>query len=156
MSSTYLRFVIAYVSLVALPLLGLFGVLRAGRDIAAPTAVDGAWNIQADVNQLAQLTCADSGSAVTPALTISQSGRYLSVRFNSIPGLTASGTLEGNTIQIVGSVTRPGSRCESRSVSLVAALDPGPGATSLRGKISAEGCPLCPPLDFRAMREPLL
>ena len=122
--------------------------------MAAPAAVDGAWNIQADVDQLAQLACADAGSAVTPALTISQSGRYLSVRFNSIPGLTASGTLEGNTIQIVGSVTRPGSRCESRSVSLAATLDPG--ATSLRGKISAQGCPLCAPLDFRAMREPLL
>jgi hypothetical protein len=46
MSHTNRNFVVAYTLLVGLPLLGLAGVLRSGRNITAPISIDGTWKIE--------------------------------------------------------------------------------------------------------------
>ena len=48
MSPTNRNFVMAYIVLVGLPLLGLVGVLRNGRALSAPVSVEGRWTFQAD------------------------------------------------------------------------------------------------------------
>ena len=154
MSSTYLRFAIAYVSLVALPIVGLFGVLRAGHDTKAPMHVDGKWNIHTNHDSLLPLNCSDPDSANFPSvLTISQSGRYISVQFSRIPGLTASGTLDGDILHVVGYARQPVTGCTEGSLALVGTLDPGPGSTSFAGTISTPDCQSCPRLSFRATRQ---
>ena len=54
------NFIIAYILLVGLPVLGLVGVLKTGRGVAAPISLDGTWTLQADSSRLASLPCGKS------------------------------------------------------------------------------------------------
>jgi hypothetical protein len=154
MSTTYLKFAIAYVALVALPIVGLFGVLRAGHNVKAPVHVDGRWNLHTDHDSVLPLNCTDTDSSNFPSvLTISQSGRYISVQFSRIPGLTASGTFDGDTLHVAGSAAQPSPGCTKGSLALVGTLDPGPGTTSFTGTLSTPDCQACPRLSFRATRQ---
>ena len=58
MQNTSRNFVVAYIVLVGLPLAGLAGVLRSGRNLAAPMSVDGSWKVEADATRLTNLSCA--------------------------------------------------------------------------------------------------
>jgi hypothetical protein len=157
MSNTNRNFIIAYVLLVGLPVVGLVGVLKSGRALVAPISVDGTWQMRTDPIQLAALPCGKS-LARTPgtALAISQSGKNFTLSLNDGPKSTASGTLDGTTLKasIVPSAAwseEPG--CGSgREISLVATVDPKADPRSLVGTFSANNCPSCGTVDFHAVR----
>src|SRR5689334_6101437 len=77
--------------LVALPVLGLVGVLRSGRGLVAPTSVGGFWRIQADSARLDALPCGMPLAAGPDAgFTISQSGKNFTMNFtNSLMSLSS-------------------------------------------------------------------
>src|SRR5436190_22296706 len=91
------KFFIAYVLLVGLPILGLVGILKSGRAMAAPISVDGTWALQADPAGLASLPCGKSLTASD--LVISQSGGNFTLTVRNEPKSTASGALTGTILR---------------------------------------------------------
>ena len=147
MSRASLRFVIAYTFLVALPVMGLLGVLRTGKRLTAPMSVDGTWALQADLTRLAELTCGDHSS-----LSIAQSGKTLEIGLAG--GWKTVGTIEGNSLR--AAFTPSGGTAKSCnagfSVNATLARDSNPKV--MTGTLSVTDCPACAPLNFQATRRP--
>jgi hypothetical protein len=157
MSHSNRNFIIAYVLLVALPIVGLVGVLKSGRSLTAPISVDGVWQIQADPTRLASLPCGKSlGENPETTLAISQSGRNFTLTIANGPKSTASGVLDGTTLK--ASVTPAAAWSQEagcgvgRSVDLVATVNPKSEPRSLSGVLSVNDCPSCGSVEFRAVR----
>ncbi len=81
------NFIIAYILLVGLPILGLVGILKTGRGKSAPISVDGTWTFQADPSRLAALPCGKS--LATSDLAISQSGESFTLSLPNVPKSTS-------------------------------------------------------------------
>jgi hypothetical protein len=160
-SHTNRNFVIAYILLVGLPLLGLVGILRGGRSLTAPFSVDGAWKIESGVSRLPASPCGNFLSLVSNApLSISQSGKSLVVTLTG-GTKTTTGTLDGKTVraQFAGTVRSGADKsgaaaCGDGSLTLAATLDPLAEPRTLSGTLSIEGCGSCTPLEFHAVRQP--
>jgi hypothetical protein len=147
------NFVIAYVLLVGLPLLGLAGVLRSGRSLNAPFSVDGSWKIDAGAAHLSAAPCGDFLSSVSNSpVSISQSGTSLVI---ALGGKTTTGTLTGKTIkaQFAGANSPNATDCSDRALALTATLDPLTEPRTMSGRLSVEGCASCAPVDFRGIRQ---
>ena len=154
MSHTNRNFVIAYILLVGLPLLGLAGVLKSGRSLNAPFSVDGAWKIDAGAINASAAPCGDSLSSVSNSpVSISQSGTSLVI---NLGGKTTTGTLSGKTItaQFAGANSPNTTDCSDRSLTLTATLDPLTDPRTLSGRLSVQGCASCLPVEFRAVKQP--
>ena len=155
MSHNNRNFAIAYILLVALPVLGLVGVLKRGRSLSAPISVDGAWKLQADSSRLAVTPCGKFLASITnTAIIISQSGRNftLSVANSSIP--TGAGVIEGNTIKIAFSLTDAEMGCKNgHALSLTATVDTKADPRSLVGMLSVNGCSSCTPVEIYGLRQ---
>jgi hypothetical protein len=154
MSHSNRNFVIAYILLVGLPLLGLVGVLRSGRSLTAPFSVDGAWKFDVGAAHLSAAPCGDFLSAVSNSpVSISQSGASLVI---GLGGKTTTGTLAGKTIkaQFAGAENPNARDCKDRTLALTATLDPLTEPRTLSGKLSVEGCDSCAPVEFHAVRQP--
>ena len=157
MSRTNTNFIIAYALLVGLPILGLVGILKSGRVLAAPISVDGVWKLQTDPVHLAALPCGKTlASSPDAALTISQSGRNFTLSLKDEPKSAASGVLDGTSLKASLVPSAPWSEeagCGSdREISLVATVDPKANPRSLEGTLSVKQCLSCAPVDFRAVR----
>jgi len=157
MSPTNRNFVMAYIVLVGLPLLGLVGVLRNGRTLSAPVSVEGRWTFQADPRQPVYQPCLQALiSLPNPGMTISQSGKSLVVSLHDPARLTGSGIIEGSTIH--ASLLPPrgvanGTDCSGeQALSFAAAIDPKTDPKSLAGTLSVSLCSSCAPLPFHATR----
>lgn len=159
------NFVLAYVFLVALPVLGLVGILKRGRSLSAPFSVDGIWKIES--GNLPASTCGNFLTAVSNSpLSISQSGKSLLVTLVvTLSGgtKTGSGTLEGKTIKaqfagasFTGTEKSGTAECGDGALNLTATLDPAAEPRTLSGTLSVEGCASssCAPMEFRAVRQP--
>lgn len=164
MSKTNRNFVIAYVLLVGLPILGLVGILKSGRNLTAPISIDGVWQLQADPAQLASMSCGKAlGDSSNTTLSISQSGKNFSLGFGSINpsnGLrsVASGVVDGTSLRaslIPASATSAadGGCGHGRELTLVATVNPKADPRSLAGTLSINGCPSCTPVEFNAVRQ---
>jgi len=152
-SHTNRNFVIAYIFLVALPLLGLVGILRSGRGLTAPFSVDGAWKIESGAGTPSASSCGNFFSSVSNApLSISQSGKSLVVTLSGAK--TTMGTLDGKTIKAQFTAADRPAACGDGGLTLTATLDPLAEPRTLRGTLSVEGCNSCAPLEFRAVRQP--
>jgi hypothetical protein len=154
MAHTNRNFVLAYIFLVGLPLLGLAGILKGGRHLTAPFSVDGAWKMVA--SQPLAPACKDFFSSVSSApLSISQSGKSLVVTLNG-GTRTTSGTLEGKiiTAQFTVPDKSGAAQCGDGNLNLTATLDPLTDPRTISGTLSVEGCASCAPLEFRAARQP--
>jgi hypothetical protein len=155
MSHPNRNFVIAYIFLVGLPLLGLAGVLRSGRGLAAPFSIDGSWKVEASASTASASSCDKFlSSLVSAPISISQSGKVLVVGVNG--GKATTGGLEGKILkaQFSGADSPAAGDCSDRSLTLTAALDPEADPRTLSGTISVDGCASCAPLEFRAARQP--
>ncbi len=153
MSRTSRNFVVAYIFLVGLPLLGLAGVLRSGRHLSAPISVDGTWKIEADAKTLASSSCASVSTLLNSPLVISQSGPNLEVSFKGKPEFT--GMLEDKNLKSAMSLgSDSNAACGSGAMTLAAVVDPRSEPRSMTGQLSFAACPSCAPLDFRAVRQP--
>ena len=149
------NFVIAYILLVGLPLLGLVGVLRSGRTLVAPFSVDGAWKIDAGAAHPSAAPCRDFLASVSNSpVSISQSGTSLVIGLGG--GKTTTGTLDGKIIkaQFAGSANPNANDCSDHNLSLTATLDPLTEPRTLSGKVTVEGCDSCVPVEFRAVKQP--
>jgi len=164
MSRTNRNFVIAYVLLVGLPILGLVGILKSGRNLTAPISIDGVWQLQADPAQLASMSCGKAlGDSSNTTLSISQSGKNFSLGFGSINpsnGLrsVASGVVDGTTLRaslpIPSATSAADGGCgQGRELTLVATVNPKADPRSLAGTLSINGCPSCTPVEFNAVRQ---
>jgi len=152
MSHANRNFIIAYIFLVGLPVLGLVGVLKSGRTLKAPFSVDGAWKIQAVANP-ASSACANFFSSVSELpLAISQSGKTLVVSLSG-GSKTTTGSLEGKTLTAQFSGADGSTNCADRSLTLTATLDPQTEPRTLQGTLAVNHCASCS-LEFRAVRQP--
>lgn len=148
------NFAIAYVFLVALPITGLVGVLRSGRDLKAPISVDGGWKFRTGASRGDLSPCLSLlGLDADTPITISQSGRYL-----AIGGAKAGGTgvLEGSALHAVlrPAGGAPPANCAGEgSVALAATVDPKGNPSAISGVLSVDGCPSCGSVEFQAVRQ---
>jgi hypothetical protein len=160
MSKTSRNFVVAYILLVGLPILGLVGVLKSGRSLAAPISIDGVWQLRADPAQLAALPCGKTFADGAPTLSISQSGKNFSWNLGSLnpssgSSSDASGVIDGTTLHAsllpAGSASDGGCG-QSRALTLVATVNPKADPRSLAGTLSLNDCASCAPVAFNAVR----
>jgi hypothetical protein len=157
-SDTNGKFVVAYIVLVALPVLGLAGILNYGRGLHAPLSVDGVWHFETGSHGLARLPCvsadvfADDGSVV-----ISQSGGLLALKVGGAPTSVAIGSIEENTI--TASFLTPewvgkGASCgKAAVVTLTATVAPDPDPRVLIGVLALQDCTSCAVVEFKAVRQ---
>lgn len=149
----------AYVLLVALPLVGLAGVLRSGRNLYAPMSVGGLWKVNANQDQLAALACGKSLLAQNAAFTISQSGKAFTLNFANSAWAAASGAVVGNTINatlIPSAIATKDPGCAEHSLLLAATVDTSATPRSMQGTLRAENCPGCAAIEFRGIRSELV
>ena len=147
------NFVIAYVFLVVLPVLGLVGVLKSGRGLTAPFSVDGAWKIES--SRPSASPCGNFLSSISNApLSISQSGKALVVTLSGTK--TTTGTLDGKILkaQFTAADKSRATECGNGSLTLTATLDPVGEPRTLSGTLAVEDCASCAPMEFHAIRQP--
>ena len=147
----------AYLLLVGAPLLGLLGILRAGQRLAAPVSVGGTWNLQSDLTPLANSGCKATFANVSqPFFSISQSGSRLTFTLNNTEQTTLSGTISENTV-IMGSESSAldaNRDCaHPQAIRFQAALNQQGPQRTLTGTLNITGCPNCPALPLRAVRQ---
>ncbi len=141
-------FVLAYVFLVGVPILGLAGVLRVGRHISAPISVDGVWKLQN--SDLAELSCPQLATALQDGITISQSGKELEVGLGTT-AQTAAANLNETTIK--GALPVLPACGNDRQLTLVATVDPVANPRTMSGKLTMAGCSSCTPVTIQAVRQ---
>jgi len=157
MSSARRRFIIAYIFLVGVPLLGIVGVLKAGRHIPAPISVNGTWSVSTDSTRLSPGPCGEANSLSNLSLVILQSGKTLSLAMEGTTKATGFGVLEGTNLKVPLILTRDASQagCASaQPLTLIASVDPNSTPRSLSGSVSVDGCALCTPVAFHAVLQP--
>ncbi|SRR5579871_210656 len=120
--------------LVGIPVLGLVGILEAGRGLSVPPAVSGEWKLEFD-----NATCATLASLRQPALSISQSGVDAMVTLNDGKnggrGTVFEAGIEGDTLQ---------------SSLVTASITGKRGERAMQGTLAMDGCP---PVAFHATRQ---
>jgi hypothetical protein len=152
------NFLLAYAVLVALPLVGLAGILRNGHKLTAPVSVDGVWKLQIDAAKLAALPCGKALVATeNTAFTISQSGQRFTLSLANAPKAAASGVIEGSALTasiVPSSAWASEADCgNDRVLKLVATVDPKAEPRTVVGMLSVTDCPSCTPVELRAFRE---
>ena len=146
------NFAIAYVFLVALPITGLVGVLRSGRNLKAPTSVDGAWKVRTGAATGDPSSCPSLLALYADApVTISQSGTNFGISSGQTGG---TGVIEGVRLHasLRPSGGAPLANCAGGgSVSLAATLDADTNPRVMSGILSVAGCPSCESVEFQAV-----
>jgi len=156
MSGSNRNFVLAYVFLVILPLVGLAGILKAGRSVTAPVSIDGLWTLRLDSAQIDSLPCGKAlATAPDKTIAIAQSGRNFVLTVPGGPKLTASGSLDGTTLRgSLMSLAESGDSClEGRQLSLLATVDRTADPNLLNGSLSVPNCQSCASVEFHAERQ---
>ncbi len=148
----------AYACLVGIPLLGLIGIVRAGRRLVAPLSVGGNWNIEADFALWADKPCGDLlAGARQPALSISQSGDRLVIALNNRQATELIGTIRATFLR-AGSEDPPASGIDNCSaaqpIGVTATVKNQGEQRTLTGTLRLNTCEACPPVAFRAVRQP--
>jgi hypothetical protein len=141
------RLVISYVLLVGIPLLGVVGVLGAGRGLTAPISVAGNWDLQ-----LGQSCGAGLGFTEPTILDISQSGNYLTLTLNSQPQVGLQGTLQGKTVAASLGSPPETSYSGAAGLSLTAEVDTNAAPRTMSVVLSFDGSPSCGSV-FHAVRQ---
>jgi len=141
------RLVISYVLLVGIPLLGVVGVLGAGRGLTAPISVAGNWDLQ-----LGQSCGAGLGFTDPTILDISQSGNYLTLTLNSQPQVGLQGTLQGKRFATSLGCPLEASCSGPAGLSLTAEVDTNAAPRTMSGVLSFNGSPSCRSV-FHAVRQ---
>jgi hypothetical protein len=155
-----LKFVMAYLILVGVPIVGLAAILRAGRTLAAPVSVAGVWKVDGHANAAAfdTLPCVGRFLPGSTSLSIMQSGRNLTLSFNDGSKVTAFGSGLIDRRAIKGSLAanqypEHEIACRSeRRVMLSAIVDGESLHRSMSGTMAVDGCSSCLPVEFRAVR----
>lgn len=153
-----MRFISLYLVLVGTPLLGLLGILRVGETLEVPVSVGGTWAVEQATVQRIQRSCASLELPTeNPTMTVSQSGRYVRVRFNDIPETSMIGRLHARTLtvrQVLASGTHVENICDVTTLALLQVhLQRTAGQTDqLSGQWRMPECDVCAAQSFRAAR----
>ncbi|MHB8218679.1 MAG: hypothetical protein ACYDDS_21615 [Candidatus Sulfotelmatobacter sp.] len=152
------HFVIAYILLVGLPLLGLAGVLRFGHGLSAPISVSGVWKLGAEGAPLVDGKCGKGLASLQGALlTISQSGKELIVSVNNESLAIGSGVMEGTTLMatlpLLETPTKEPTCGSDNGITLTATVDPKLEPRSMQGTFSLRECDSCARMKYRAVRQ---
>jgi hypothetical protein len=149
----------AYIFLVGLPLLALMGILRAGAQLTPPKAIRGTWLVDADFSSPSAHCAALWTDPRHAFLTITQSGRDVTVTFNGPGKIVLFGTLRGSALlatplSLGPDVGPPSSGCEDPRLLRFLANVQGQGEQqALAGMLTwGEGAG-SPQLPFRALRQ---
>ena len=157
MSGSNRNFVLAYAFLVILPLVGLAGILKAGRNVIAPVSIDGLWTVRVDSTQIDSLPCGKALAALPDkTLAITQAGRNFVLSFPNDPKLTASGTLDGANLRadLMGTANSSDSSCVAgQQMLLLASVDRKVSSNLLAGTLSVPNCQSCASVGFHAERQ---
>jgi len=151
------RFVLAYILLVGVPLLGLAGVLKFGRGLSAPISVDGVWKLSTDGTHLPPQCAKGLAFLQGSLMTFSQSGKDVTVTVNSEGVIAGSGVIEGTTLNaslpvVETTPNEPG--CSTDNVlTLRATVDPKLEPRSMQGIFSFQQCPSCSSVSYHAVRQ---
>lgn len=148
-SPTSRNFVIAYILLVGVPLLGLAGVLKVGHALTAPISVDGAWTLEtSSATPLEQML-------QNSVLTISQSGNGLVIGLGNGLKPTGTGVLSGTALDANLPLPEMATNhCGSdATLALSAAIDSKAEPKTMLGTIAVRGCALGDEVRFRALRQ---
>ena len=126
----------AYLVLVGVPVLGLLGILEAGRGVSAPLAISGEWTLSFDP----AAGCANGPATLRqPALSISQSGTQALITVNDGHATTFEATVNGAAIA-----------AKSPAAGIAAGISGKAGERTLQGVMNFNGCPA---VAFRAVRQ---
>lgn len=149
------NFILAYILLVALPVFGLVGILRSGRNLAAPMSLSGTWKISADLDQLSASPCTKLFAGANTAFSISQSGTMFVLNFPNSGMPSVSGKIDGSTItaDLASASAAKDPACSLQPVSLTASVDDKTTPHSMRGVVRVQNCSSCGPVEFRAIRD---
>lgn len=147
------NFILAYILLVALPVFGLVGILRSGRNLAAPMSLSGTWKISADPSQLSASPCTKLFAGPNTAFSISQSGTMFVLNFPNAALPSTSGKIDGSTITADLASVAKDPACSLQPVSLTASVDDKATPRSMRGVVRVQNCSSCGPVEFRAIRD---
>ncbi len=155
MLKTNRNFLLAYFFLVILPVAGLLGILRHGRNLAAPVSVGGVWKIQAGPSSPDGLPCSELLASLRDAsIVISQSGKDLSLTLPNGWRESNSGILDGATLTASFLPLEVKSGCAAdRAFTLTATVDAKSTPRSFSGMLSVAGCPTCAAALVSATRE---
>ena len=146
----------AYVCLVGLPLLGLLGILRAGRHLTPPISVAGTWTLDADSSAVPVGHCTQLlANVLHGAVDISQSGDRLLLTFNDVRRTMIRGMIQQKTISTIAehpySNSSPDAGCDiGRGIDLRASVNRQGDA--LTGTVTLNGCKTCPSVPLLAVR----
>jgi hypothetical protein len=136
-----------YLAFVGIPLFGLVGVLRLGRDLPSPPSVGGRWKLDSGGRLASALACAPTQDEDPIVLRIGQSGPHLRMDLRDTDNFLLRGKLEGTNV----SADAAGPRSQPPAVRLRAQVEPGSQPPVLVGTLDVTRCPSQVP--FRAVRE---
>jgi len=146
------KFVVAYITLVAFPLLGLLGVVRAGRSLQAPLSIDGTWKLQFEPPSRASGKCGDQlVSSNNLVMSISQSGQNFTMNLSGALSTAVPGSITATDVK--AQLQTGDTTVHCGGVTLTASLDPTSNPRAMAGFLSRQGCDSCEPLRFHAVRE---
>jgi hypothetical protein len=118
--------------LVGVPVLGLLGILEAGRGLSAPPAIGGEWGVEFGP---APHCAGGPAGRLQPALSITQSGAQALITFHDGRATTLEATINGAAVT---------------AKSLTATITGKADKRTLEGLMSFDGCA---PIAFRAVRQ---
>jgi len=155
MSRTNRNFLIAYILLVGLPVVGLVGVLKAGNNLNAPVSVDGIWKFQ--TARSGSFPCLKSlDSFQDTEVAISQSGKSLVMNLNNGAKGNGSGIIEGTTLRALFHPSAAPAREDGcggdQLLALTATVDPKTEPRTLVGMLSIHACESCTTVKFHAVQ----
>jgi hypothetical protein len=160
MHSYKFRLGLTYVLLVGLPLLAIALTLRGGAHLQAPLAVRGDWVVSADFASWRREPCAASFVDTSqPFMTITQSGRDLTVVLTNMGNVTMVGTIDGATLKATRQLGHD--KIESvwenecpgeKSLQMQAEVGGQGESRSFTGTLALKGCANCAPIAFSATR----
>ncbi len=152
----HMKAVLLYIALVALPLLGILGILQLGDGLNAPPDLAGRWTLRAvSAPELEQGCTLLPLEADSLSMHISQSGQYLRLRFEGAEETVLRGTWRDGVLvvehEITAGASAEGACDEATTATLRARLDQEAGRAKLRG-VWTTSCDACPELNFQAVR----
>jgi hypothetical protein len=129
--------------MVGVPVLGLLGILEAGRSIPAPLSIGGDWALQSDPTA----NCANPPGSLQRQLvwSVSQSGTQAFITLHDGYATTLKATIDGATFTAKSS---SGAIAASVVATIVGPLD----QRTMKGKVTLLGCA---PVAFHAVRREL-
>jgi hypothetical protein len=155
-STSKKRFFVSYALLVGIPLLGVVGVLGAGRGLTAPLSVAGIWDFRIDPSASSAQSCvARLGFTPSTTMDISQSGRYLTLTLNNQSKVRLQGTLHGKKFATNLTSFQEASCDGAAGLLLTAEINAKSAPRIISGILKFEGCPSCGSANFQGLRQVL-